>query len=389
MNEAPKDNLVDPRLARPDDRFSRALNMDAPKISVIIVSYNFEKYIKECIESVLAQTLTPFEIIICDDHSTDNSWDVIAKFQELHSKLIRSYRRETNLGARNNALQAIEVSSGDLISIIDGDDRWLPGKLGKEWSALKKNPAARIAYSNVYTIDANGHRTGVWYDGAGEPPPSGDIFVQLFSGTCFPTRVGTFRQELMYKSVIDELGYDENVQIFLDIDIKIRATARFPVIYSGEALVEYRHHSLGIHNRPMEEIFKDMLGVYLKNMPLLASRSVEEAQQIRRSVIEKMFRLVQDVQDVCDERLQLINRLDDECKRILKDAEDRLALIRRLESEIKEIRKVNFDLQNTSDERLRMIEAVQKIAAERLELIESLDAKVKEYERSLERGTGR
>jgi len=150
--------------------------------------------------------------------------------------------------------------------------------------------------------------------------------------------------------------------------------------------VEYRHHSGGIHNSSLEKVFKDLLFVYLKNLPLLAGRTAEEGQQIRTSIIQQMFKLVNDIQLVCDDRLRLINRLDDECKRILSAAEERLTLIHRLEHEMKELQKLNLELQKVCDERLRMIQSVEKTADQRLKLIESLDAKCKEYERSVAKG---
>src|SRR5438132_5358071 len=357
--------------------------MYTPKISVTILSYNFERYIGECIESVLAQTLPPFEIIVSDDCSSDKSWAVIEDYQKRYPNLLNCLRQNRNIGQVENARAVLRIATGELISSMDGDDRWLPGKLEKEWAALQQNPQARIAYSNVYVIDDQGRRMGVWYDGVGAPPPSGDIFVELLSGKCFPIHMAAFRQELMYKSVLDDLGFDEQIEIFLDLDIKIRATARFPAVYSAEALVEYRHHSLGIHNSPLEKVFKDKLLVYLKNLHLLASRTAEEGRQIKLSIAKQMFKLVNDIQIVCDDRLQLINRLDDECKKILRAADERLALIHRLDREIKETQKLNLELQNVCDERLRIIEAIEKIADQRLKLIETLEAKCKEYERSV------
>jgi glycosyltransferase involved in cell wall biosynthesis len=331
----------------------------APKISVLIHSYNFEKYLRESIESVLAQTLAPFEIIVCDDCSTDDSWKIITEYKQRYPKLIRCYRHEKNLGMTKNAAFAWKAAAGDLISAMDGDDRWMPDKLRLEWSALERNPEARIAYSNVHTIDDDGRRTGVWYDGEGAPPPSGDVFVQMYCGTCFPNRMDLYRHELMYRSVFEEVGdFDETVEIFIDLDYKLRATARFCVAYSGEALVEFRIHDRGIHNSPFKRMYGDLLYVLMKNLHLVSSRSTEEASQIFRGIAERALSCVDGVRRAADDRLALIGRLE-------AVARERLLLIENLDAE-------NVSLRGTCDERLRLINELDSIAKERLDVIERL-----------------
>ncbi|MGD0038759.1 MAG: glycosyltransferase [Bacteroidota bacterium] len=332
-----------------------------PRISVVMLSYNFEKYLRQCIESVLAQTLAPFEIIICDDHSTDNSWNIIKEYQKLFPELLHCHRHKKNIGMTKNLIYAFNAARGELVTHIDGDDRWLSGKLEKEWVALQKNPTARIAYSNVYMIDDQGERTGIWFDGTGHVPPSGDIFSKIWSWSCFPDPGYVYRNELMYRSDYQELNYAEDIDLFLDLDFQIRATAGRQVVYSGEALVEWRVHSGGVHNKPLEYVFKDMLLVYLKNLPLIANRSKKDIKEIRQGIIERMFGIVAPIQTASVERLQLIERLDAECKQILHAAEKRLTVIHRLEEEIVKLRSQNTDQQRISDEMLAAINELKRV----------------------------
>jgi hypothetical protein len=165
----------------------------------------------------------------------------------------------------------------------------------------------------------------------------------------------------MFKSDLEELGFcDETIRIFLDLDFKIRVTNRCAIIYTGEPLVEYRIHDEGIHNRPLGEVFRDLLYVYLKNFPLLAARTPEEIQEATAGVIERMFRLVAPIEHVCEERLHLIRRLDSECKEILKAAEDRLALIRGMEAESSELRTQNAELRRICEERMIRIRELER-----------------------------
>ena len=178
---------------------------DLPKISVIIYIYNHERYLKDCIESILSQTLPPFEIVICDDHSTDDTWSIISHYEHEFPKVIKAYRHSKNMGMHYNANFGLKTAKGDLITSLGGDDRWLPQKLELEWKALQKHPDAKIAYSNVYTIDAHGRRTGIWYNGKGSVPPSGDVFVEVFSKNFFPNNRSVFRNQLMCRTASNEI----------------------------------------------------------------------------------------------------------------------------------------------------------------------------------------
>jgi len=103
-----------------------------------------------------------------------------------------------------------------------------------EWKALQRDPEARIAYSNVYFIDAQGNRIGNWYDDKGPAPPRGDVFVEVFSKRC-RFHSTSIRNPLRYRFTSDEVGYiDEKLESQWDWDEIVRLTARFPVAYSGE-----------------------------------------------------------------------------------------------------------------------------------------------------------
>ena len=213
-------------------------SINTPKISVIIFCYNFEKYIGECIQSILNQTLTPHEIIICDDHSTDESWKIISKFRTKNPDIVRAFRHNKNIGMIHNCNFGLGQSRGDFISWIDGDDRWLQHKLEVEWETLKRNPECKIAYSNVFTIDKNGNKTSVWHSDNDLKLPCGDAFIPTFARRFFPNNNNVFRNELIYREVYEKIGSrNVDLNIFIDWDFKIRATAKFPIIYTMTKLI--------------------------------------------------------------------------------------------------------------------------------------------------------
>ncbi len=254
------------------------------RISAAIISYNHERFLGECIESILAQTLQTFEIVICDDHSTDSSWDIIRSYATRYPNLIRAFRnRENNI--YRNSYYAMNQTRGDYVSFTDGDDRWRPRKLEMEYRALQANPGAQAAYSNVITMDEYGNRTGIWYDGNGPEPPSGDILKQTFGKEIFPNNASVFRHYTQTRRSIEEDDYiDPIIPIHVDWDLKIRLAYRYKIVYTGAAQVEYRIHDKGMHNQKSSNLCESMMIVYNKNRDLLARLPVEDALHVKNRI---------------------------------------------------------------------------------------------------------
>ena len=97
------------------------------KLSVFIVCYNQESYIAQAIDSVLNQRVLPYEIVISDDHSTDNTWGIIEKYSNEYPELVKAYRNEANLGIYKNVNKATHLVTGNLVTCVAGDDYINPG----------------------------------------------------------------------------------------------------------------------------------------------------------------------------------------------------------------------------------------------------------------------
>lgn len=129
----------------------------APLLSVVMLSYNQELYIRKAIESILAQqTDFAYELIIADDCSTDQTRDICIEYQKTHPDVIRLVLRETNVGVRKNAILSITNAMGKYIAFCEGDDFWLdPCKLQRQYDLLESNPKASGAHTRVNYCDAN------------------------------------------------------------------------------------------------------------------------------------------------------------------------------------------------------------------------------------------
>ena len=101
-----------------------------PKVSVILISYNHEKFIREAIESVLNQTFTDFELIIWDDASSDDSWAIINSYNDSRIKAFLNDETRRGIYGINKAIS--EVASGEYLAIHHSDDVWASEKLQKQ-----------------------------------------------------------------------------------------------------------------------------------------------------------------------------------------------------------------------------------------------------------------
>ena len=120
-------------------------------VSIIMPNYNGAKYVKETIESVLAQTYTNWELLFVDDCSTDNSLEIVEKFQD---ERIHIFRNEKNSGAAVSRNFALNEAKGRWIAFLDSDDLWLPEKLEKQIDFMKTNGYA-FTFTDYDVIDEN------------------------------------------------------------------------------------------------------------------------------------------------------------------------------------------------------------------------------------------
>ena len=126
-----------------------------PKVSVIIPTYNREKFVARAIQSVLDQTYQDYEIIVIDDGSKDNTKDALKPFDHK----IRYFFQE-NSGISRARNRGIQESVGEYIAFLDSDDRWIPEKLAIQVEILDQNKNVGIVYSKMIILDEQGNPCG-------------------------------------------------------------------------------------------------------------------------------------------------------------------------------------------------------------------------------------
>ena len=127
-----------------------------PLVSVALCTYNGEKYIGAQLDSILKQTYSHLEIIIVDDCSTDDTFNIVNRYAE-NDHRVKCFKNEVNVGFNKNFERAIKLTAGEYIAISDQDDIWLPLKLELLLDNIGNN---WLIFSNSYFINDENEVTG-------------------------------------------------------------------------------------------------------------------------------------------------------------------------------------------------------------------------------------
>src|ERR1035437_9572940 len=173
--------------------------MAKKKISVAVITYNQEKYIRQCLESILAQrTEAEVEILLADDSSTDNTIleaEKSIRDANPHHFAVRILRRGKNLGVAGNWVATLEECDGDYIAVCEGDDYWVNEyKLQRQFEWLEKNPGLSVSMHNARCLDESGAFVSSYVD---KGMPSEISFNDGLRGSSLPTPSLFFRNGLL------------------------------------------------------------------------------------------------------------------------------------------------------------------------------------------------
>jgi len=201
------------------------------KVSVIIPTFNRFNLISRAIDSVLNQTIKPFEIIVVDDGSSDNTSTFIKRNYK-SVKLIK----QNNLGVSKARNVGIKNSSGDWIALLDSDDEWKKNKLEVQIKSLSEYDYYSVCHTNEIWI-RNGIRVN---QKKRHQKYGGDIFDKCLDICRISPSSIIFK-----KNIINEIGwFDEGLSICEDYDLWLRITANFKILFIDKPLViKYGGHS--------------------------------------------------------------------------------------------------------------------------------------------------
>ena len=130
------------------------------KISVALITYNHEKYIAQCLDSILMQKGTfHLEVIVADDYSTDRTGQIVQDYQRRYPHIVVVLPQTANMGMPKNVRRCFDACSGDYIAICDGDDYWTDTyKLQKQAEFLESHPDYSLCFNAVMIYIQNDNR---------------------------------------------------------------------------------------------------------------------------------------------------------------------------------------------------------------------------------------
>lgn len=251
-----------------------------PRVSVIVPTYNRERFVLEAIRSALAQTFPDLEVIVLDDGSTDSTAE---RIREITDARIRYFRQE-NTGkpgvVRN---RAIAQARGEYVAFLDSDDAWLPGRLARQLAEAEAHPEAGLIYSFTREMDRAGRPGAVFgpnFDG------SGSQFERLLFLNFIPTST-----VLVPRRVLEDVGtFDESPEFRTnqDYELWLRIAARYPIRLVPEVLAFYRVHEGGISADRVTQL--DRLEASLERIFARHSVGKELQRRVRADLMYRKFK---------------------------------------------------------------------------------------------------
>jgi glycosyltransferase involved in cell wall biosynthesis len=237
-------------------------------IAVCVISYNQRDYLIEVIDSILAQTRMPDQIIVIDDVSTDDSVEVLRRYEQDHPWLFTIKVNETNQGIGRNRYFGVKESRCDLTTYVDGDDLYYPDKLRLEELCLNENPDAGFVYSNLKLIDSNSNTIRNWTKDAAKELPSGSIF-ETVAAQEFPGGIQCRFPLTNTQALIDATYHAQGFNLYEDLIIMMQLSRSMKCAVVPEINLGYRLHDRCIHRSHYDRHLNTLEAIYAQNQYLL------------------------------------------------------------------------------------------------------------------------
>ncbi len=195
-------------------------NANKPKVSILLPVYNAEKYLSDCLKSLLNQTFHDFEIIAINDASTDASLSILYKYSEIDSR-IKIYSNKSNLKLAATLNRGIQLSSSPLIARMDADDIALPNRLEYQYNFMLSNPKVAICGTNIKVLGTN----QIWK----MPISNSSIRASLVFNSPILHPPVIYRKHIICKYS----GYNENIIYAQDYELWHRLSKDSKIVFAN------------------------------------------------------------------------------------------------------------------------------------------------------------
>jgi len=217
--------------------------MNDPKISVVMATYNAERFIDQAIQSILAQTFSDFEFIIIDDGSTDQTHEILSKWVMRDRRICASFSDHAGLTRSLN--KGLKLSRAPIIARMDADDISAPDRLARQFEFLVKNQRIAALGTGISLIDGEGRDLKRVIKVASTPAAV---------RRALRTRTSIYHPTVMFRAepVRNVGGYREQLRYAQDYDLWFRLSERHELANLPEPLLSFRVHSNSISRSSTE-----------------------------------------------------------------------------------------------------------------------------------------
>lgn len=181
-----------------------------PLVSVIMPAYNAQEYIEAAIRSVMGQTYTNWQLLVIDDGSSDNTYQIVEKLVQADSRVLL-LRNESNLGVAKTRNRGLDLARGQYVALLDSDDLWRPQKLERQISLAEKEQAD-IVYCSYAIVNEGGEKVC----GDFVVPPTTDM-EQMLVKSVISCSTALLSRKITQQYRFDPAYYHEDYVYWLDL----------------------------------------------------------------------------------------------------------------------------------------------------------------------------
>lgn len=268
------------------------MNESMPRISIAMATYNGEEYLREQLDSILNQSLSDFELIICDDYSKDTTWQILEEYA-CQDKRIRIFCNDTNLGFKKNFEKAISLCKGEYVALADQDDIWETNHLSVLLNNIGGNCLVcgnAICFEeedgvrkNLYTLfDLDNNITSL------------DNNLDILKAILFKGNPFQGASMLLSRKFLDIALPIPNSIPFHDVWFALLACCYNSILYVDIVINNYRQHEKSVTKRSKESIFRKILKFpkfsnILKDRDIYPQKLLMKKQDYKQDVLEIIY----------------------------------------------------------------------------------------------------
>lgn len=209
--------------------------MSKNSVSIAMCTYNGERFLREQLESIAAQTRLPDEVVICDDGSTDGTMEILRQWAGEVPFEVRVIQNEKNLGYAKNFEKAMALCTKDIVFLSDQDDVWLPKKIQEMLQVFEEKPKVGLVYCYAGTMDEKGNDVGFPWNDFCRAYLKDSVFRMLSvrsNDVCHSGCCGAFRSKLLFEIFPIKDNYIHDLYIYLMGQAYMeRYTLTHPLLY--------------------------------------------------------------------------------------------------------------------------------------------------------------